>query len=211
MLPREKLLQKGASAISDLELLSILIGTGVKGSDYKVVARKALDLIKSFVDKSKAIEPEFIRSISGIGLTKSSRIIAGIELGKRLYSLDDKNMKVISTSASAGEHCAYLAALKQEQVKGLFLDARYRLIEDRLIAVGHVNSVSVQPREILEAALSLNAVNIVLVHNHPTGDSTPSHEDIVFTRRMKEACDLLGLKLLDHLVISKSGWEAVVI
>jgi DNA repair protein RadC len=92
----------------------------------------------------------------------------------------------------------------------LLLDARYRLIEDRLVAFGKVNTVSVEPREILEAALSVNAVNLVLLHNHPTGDVTPSNEDIAFTRRLKDACSLLGLKLLDHIVVAKGSWQAIV-
>jgi DNA repair protein RadC len=211
MLPREKLYQKGAKALSDLELLSILIGTGTKSEGFKSIARKSLREIKKVVDENRILMLRDIISIKGVGLSKASRIIAGIELGKRLYSLDNSLAIVIGTSEQAAKYAETLSNLKQEQVRVLLLDARYRLIEDRLVAFGKVNSVSVEPREILEAALAVNAVNLVLLHNHPTGDATPSQEDIVFTRRIKEACDLLGLKLLDHLVIAKGCWEAVVV
>jgi DNA repair protein RadC len=210
MLPREKLLKKGAKALSDLELLSILIGTGTKSEGFKSIARKSLREIKRVVDENRIFILKDIISIKGIGLSKASRIISGIELGKRLYNLDKSEAKLIATSESAAKYAESLGDLKQEQVRVLLLDARYRLIEDRLIAFGKVNSVSVEPREILEAALVVNAVNLVLLHNHPTGDVTPSREDIVFTRRIKESCNLLGLKLLDHLIIAKDRWQAVI-
>lgn len=206
MQPREKLIQKGINSLSDLELLAVLVGTGYKGKSYRDVAKGLLrEIRRLLVDDS--LEVGALRKVDGVGESKACKILAGIELGKRLYSVQEE--VVIGDTSTAGDHLKEMARLKKEQVRVLYLDGRYMLVADRVVAVGALNTVSLEPREILSPALELNCVNIVVAHNHPSGNASPSIEDIRFTKRLRDACDIVGIRLLDHLVITKSGWSAV--
>lgn len=210
MQPRERLHKNGADSLSDVDLLSLLIGTGLKDASYVEIARKALIKLRKDRESSSALY-DSVLEIGGIGATKASRIVAGIELGRRLYGLHDSASKKVLDTQSAAEHLSGMKKLKQEHVRALFLNARFELLADKLLAVGQINQASITPREILSPALEVNAINIILAHNHPSGEHEPSEADISLTKRVKDACDVVGVRLLDHLVIAESGWSSVIL
>lgn len=207
MQPREKLIQKGTDALSDLELLAILIGTGYKGRSYRDVARSCLKSMRKRLDNGDLGVKDLV-GVRGIGAGKACKIVAGVELGKRLYTVKNEDL-FVADSASAYEILKGMGKLKQEQVRVLFLDGRYRLKADRVVAVGALNRVSIEPHVILSTALELNAVNLIMAHNHPTGVVKPSREDLAFTGRITEACKIVGIRLLDHLIIGRNTWESI--
>ncbi len=203
MLPREKFHKMGMDCLSDEELVSILIGSGVKGFDFSKISKKILTVLKS-----GDISYEGIKKIKGLGGVKSLQILSAIELGRRIYSLKTEKV-LVSNSEMAFNEFKYLVQKKQECLVCLFLNARYELLSKKTIAIGSVDSLSVSSRDIIIWALDFNAVYTILGHNHPSGVSKPSDEDVVVTKRIKDALDLVGIKLLDHLVVASDGWRSI--
>jgi DNA repair protein RadC len=203
MQPREKFKHKGVDALTNHDLISILLSTGSKDFDVYKTAKKVLRIIKA----KDGLSYEKVKSIHGVGDVKAIRLIASVELGRRLYG--ERSAKIISTTDEAYNHFKYLADKKQEYLAAMYLNARYELLDTRTVAIGAVNKANIAIRDILIPALELNASNIVLAHNHPSGHLDESEQDIITTRRVKEACDLVGINLLEHIIIGKDGWKSV--
>ncbi len=209
MLPREKYLQKGLTNLSDMELIAILVGKGVKGRNFLDVSKSVLLQMKRVVQKKTEIDIKDIVGVEGIGLVTAMRILSGIELGRRLYEVDSGEKIFLKTSNDAYTLLRDISRRKQEHVVALFLNSRFELLARRTICIGSLDGVSVLPRDIIIPALEVNASSVVLAHNHPSGDHTPSSDDIVITKRISEGLGLVGLNLLDHIVIGEKGWERV--
>lgn len=209
MLPREKYLQKGIDNLSDLDLIAILVGSGIKGKDFLSVSRSVLGRIRRVVRKGSFLDISDITEIDGIGLATAMRILCGIELGRRLYDLGIKERVFVRNSQQAYDFLRDIGKKKQENVVGLFLNSRFEVLDRRVICIGSFDGVSVLPRDIIIPALELNASSVVIAHNHPSGDSSPSSEDVVITERIKEGLELVGLSLLDHIVVGKGEWRRV--
>lgn len=209
MLPREKYLQKGIDALSDMELLAVIVGRGIKGKDFLSVSRSVLAKMRKDLEKELPITLAGICEVDGIGEVTGMRILAGIELGKRLYDLSDKEKIIIRNSNDAYVALKYIGKRKQEHVVALFLNSRFEVISKKVICIGSLDGVNVLPRDIIIPALEYNASSVVIAHNHPSGDSTPSLQDIELTRRMNSALELVGLTLLDHIVVAKDEWERI--
>mgnify|MGYP000983024600 CR=1 FL=1 len=209
MLPREKYLQKGLTNLSDMELIAILVGKGVKGRNFLDVSKSVLLQMKRVVQKKTEIDIKDIVGVEGIGLVTAMRILSGIELGRRLYEVDSGEKIFLKTSNDAYTLLRDISRRKQEHVVALFLNSRFELLARRTICIGSLDGVSVLPRDIIIPALEVNASSVVLAHNHPSGDPTPSSDDIVITKRISEGLSLVGLNLLDHIVIGEKGWERV--
>lgn len=209
MLPREKYLQKGLTNLSDMELIAILVGKGVKGRNFLDVSKSVLLQMKRVVQKKTEIDIKDIVCVEGIGLVTAMRILSGIELGRRLYEVDSGEKIFLKTSNDAYTLLRDISRRKQEHVVALFLNSRFELLARRTICIGSLDGVSVLPRDIIIPALEVNASSVVLAHNHPSGDPTPSSDDIVITKRISEGLGLVGLNLLDHIIIGEKGWERV--
>lgn len=209
MLPREKYLQKGLTNLSDMELIAILVGKGVKGRNFLDVSKSVLLQMKRVAQKKTEIDIKDIVGVEGIGLVTAMRILSGIELGRRLYEVDSGEKIFLKTSNDAYTMLRDISRRKQEHVVALFLNSRFELLARRTICIGSLDGVSVLPRDIIIPALEVNASSVVLAHNHPSGDPTPSSDDIVITKRISEGLSLVGLNLLDHIVIGEKGWERV--
>ncbi len=203
MLPREKFLKLGIDSLSDEDLVSVLISSGVKGISYNVLSKKVVRILK----KNK-FSFENLESLKGLGTVKSIQLLCAVELGKRIYGYSCEKT-IISNTEVAFEQLKYLVSKKQEYLVGLFLNARYELLERKTISIGTVNSLSVSPRDIIIAALKENSAFVVLGHNHPSGTSEPSSEDVVVNKNIREALNIVGIKLLDHIVLSKEGWRSI--
>lgn len=209
MLPREKYLEKGIDNLSDMDLIAILIGSGIKGKDFMSVSRSALYYMRKSLRSRGAISLNEIIKVDGTGPATGMRILSGIELGKRLYNLGDKERVIIKNSVDAYENLKDIGKKKQEFVIGLFLNSRFELLERRIICIGSFDGVNILPRDIIIPALELNASSIIMAHNHPSGDPSPSLEDISMTKNITDALELVGLHLLDHIIIATEGWKRV--
>ncbi len=211
MLPREKFLLKGVDALCDTELIEILVGSGVKGSDFQEISRRLLFCIRRGIESNKGVVLSDLLQIHGVGDAVGMRVITGIELGRRVYNMFDAESIRITQAKEAYEIFKDMANLKRERVDMICLNSRFEYINRETVAMGTLNCVNVLPRDILYPAIIANASFVILAHNHPSGDSTPSIEDIEFTKVVENSLDLVGLKLLDHIVVSKSGWHAITI
>lgn len=209
MLPREKFLQSGIDSLSDFELVSILVGSGVKGRNFSRISKSVIVRFRKILKRKDSIKLEELTSIEGVGNAVAMRILAGIELGRRLYLLEKGTCTLIHNSEQAYTILKDIGNLKKERVDALYLNSRFELLKRDVIVLGSLNCASLLPRDVIYPALMCNASFVVLGHNHPSGDPTPSEEDIKLTKRLLEAFDLVGLKLLDHLVVSSSNWTCI--
>jgi len=208
LLPREKLEKMGAQSLADAELISLIIGSGVKGSDYKKIANRVVTLLRQELEQGGDLRTESVAKIYGLGYVKASKIIAGIEIGRRLYGIDETRKKV-TNSEEVYRLCKNLTKKKQEHLVGIYLNARYELLGQRTVNIGTINRIDLLPRDVLLPALELNAISIIVAHNHPSGDLTPSKEDINMTIRLKQASEIIGLTFLDHIIVTQKGWRNV--
>lgn len=205
MLPREKFQLHGLDSLSIENLVSIILSTGTSKQNVYQLSRKVCSQFKRGIVKYQ----ELIE-LEGLGKVKAMKLVCAIELGKRLTSTKSESKKIIDSN-SAYETLRYIANYKQEHIVCLFLNARYELLGKRTLGIGTVDSVNILPRDIILHSLRYNAISVIMAHNHPSGDISASQGDIDMTRRIKEALDLVGIKLLDHLIISNMGWGSVTI
>lgn len=200
-LPREKLEKYGPKKLSDSELLAILLGSGIEGKNVLTLSKEILTKIKKLgtanVDK-KALE-----KIRGLGKTKTSQILAVIELGKRL---NPENKIEILTAKDIWNCCADFRESKREHFVAFYLDTQNRQIDRQIISIGTLNASLVHPREIFELALKNSAASVIFAHNHPSGEVGPSDEDEKITKRLVEAGKLLGIEVADHVIVAKTNY-----
>lgn len=202
--PYEKCLRLGAESLTDSELLAVLLRTGTKGSPSVEMAEEVLQLSKDREGLLGLHHLSFaqLQAVKGIGKVKAIQIKCIGELSKRIATATaKKGISFQHPSSIADYYMEQLRHEEQELLICMMLDTKNHLLGDEMIFKGTVNSSLANPREIFLSAISYHAVEILLVHNHPSGDCTPSQADIDFTQRIKEAGELLGIPLLDHIII----------
>ncbi|HCC68049.1 TPA: hypothetical protein DEP90_02490 [Patescibacteria group bacterium] len=209
MLPREKFLKGGVDSLSDTDLISILVGSGIKGKNFRTISLGILKKIKKNIKGSADTTIFDLTHIDGVGSVTAMRILSGMELGRRIYGLYTGQTTLVKNSGQAYEVLKRMSNLKQEHIVALYLNSRFELLEQRTVRIGGVDSAGLLPRDVIAYALERNASFVVLAHNHPSGDCTPSNEDVLLTQRLKEAMDIMGITLLEHIVIAKDGWKSV--
>lgn len=208
--PREKLLAKGAQQLSESELLAILINTGRKGRSSVEVAQDLLNLTTKLKDL-KLLSLNDLMEIKGIGMYKAVILKAAFELGERMNAPDQKEkVKINSPQDAADYFLSRMMHLTHEQFEVLFLNSKNIVIRHEVIFVGTLNSSVVHPREVFKAAIKWSSNAIIVVHNHPSGDVTPSKEDIRTTKRLQECGRVLGIELLDHIIIGDAKYLSLV-
>jgi DNA repair protein RadC len=207
MLPREKFSKRNISALTDTELIAIILSTGIKGRDFMRLSGDVVRKIKN-VELVEDIYPT-ITLLKGVGQVKAMKIVAGIELGKRLFGKTDGRKVRIVNSQQAYEYVKKIGKFKQEHLIAVYLNARYEVLLKRTISIGSLDKVSVSPRDIIIPGLENNCAFVLLAHNHPSGDSSPSKDDSFVTKSLVEALKIVGIKLLDHIVVSETGWQSV--
>jgi DNA repair protein RadC len=199
--PRERMLQFGAHALSNAELLAILLRTGTYSESAVRLAQRILSEcgdLRSLVDMSK----DQLTQIKGIGNAKALQIQASIELGKRLArSTLNEAITIRSPENVADLMREELRYLQKEHFVCLFLNTKNHVIGQETLSMGSLNASIVHPREVFRAAIKRSSASIVCVHNHPSGDPTPSPEDIQLTHRLIEAGTIIGIEVLDHIII----------
>ena len=201
--PRERLRSRGAAALSNAELIAILLRTGCNGTSAVHLAENLLARLKGLPGLRRASFGE-LKSEKAIGEAKAAQILAALELGKRIMAADGAERRIISGPADVfsllfGE----MALLEQEEVRVVLLNARNELIATKLVYQGNVNSVVVRTGDIFREAIREAAPTVVVVHNHPSGDPSPSAEDTKLTRDVVQAGKMLGIEVLDHVVLGR--------
>lgn len=202
--PYEKCLEHGAVSLTDTELLAVLLRTGVKGLDVLELAKYILgpNCGEQGILNIHNLTLEELKSVKGIGTVKAVQILCLSEFAKRLAKANAKEGLVFSLPSSIAEY--YMEEMrhqKQEHMKLLMLNTKSKLLGETDVSKGTVNASLISPRELFIEALNKQAVSIILLHNHPSGDPTPSKTDVLLTKRVKEAGDLIGIELLDHIII----------
>jgi len=202
--PREKLAKKGARALKKEELLAVLLRTGLKGKNALEVAN---DILVKYGDK-KLLDASYeeLRNMRGVGPTKAVQILAAIELGSRLFKEKSEKEVYITSSQDIVKEVEHIKENKKENFIVLYLDARNKLIYKDTVSIGILNSNLVHPREVFEPAVRHLAAQIVLAHNHPSGDSEPSEDDLVITKKLVESGKILGIEVFDHIIVVKDGF-----
>jgi DNA repair protein RadC len=198
--PREKLAKHGASALTDPELLAILLRTGVSGKNVVEVGRELLKRYGSLEGLSRCTVDE-LSAIRGIGPAKALHLVAAFGLGKRLAQETLSKQKLDSPELVHALLGAEMRMLHKESLRVILLDTRYHLIRIEEISLGSINESIAHPRDVFRPALISSAYAVIVVHNHPSGDASPSQTDHSLTRRLAEAAELLQIKLLDHIII----------
>ncbi len=207
--PRERLSRLGAEALSEQELLACILGRGVAGDSVLVTARRLLAAFHSLRGIAEA-SVEQLSEVHGIGPAKAVQLKAAVELSRRLALASDGRPPVVdSIDAAAALLRPHLLDKKKEHFVALLLDNRHRLIRLSPIAIGSLSAPLVHPRELFKEAIAASAAAVIVAHNHPSGDPTPSEHDAQMTARLVEAGALLGIEVLDHLILGAGGTPPV--
>lgn len=203
--PRERLKMVGSKNLSDKELLAIILKTGTKD---KNVTELALDILKKYsLEDLKEISLNRLIKIKGIGEVKAIELLATIELGKRIFLKQNKNLNKLENAKEIFESIKYLFAdAKQEYFYALYFNNKRELIDKKLLFIGTINESVVHPREIFKEAYRLSASFIVCIHNHPSNDTTPSVADINFTEQIMKTGKIQGIAVIDHIIVGHNNY-----
>ncbi len=200
--PREKLSKYGPDKLTTAELLAILLRTGTKGKNVIEVARTVLATFPARSLLEARVED--LKKIQGVGVVRALEIIACLELGKRL--LKDKKSTLILSPETVWKELKDIVSHKKEHFVIFYLDARQQEIKREIISVGILNASLVHPREVFEPAVKATAAQVIVAHNHPSGDTQPSDEDVALTKQLAAAGSILGIEVLDHVIVGVSGY-----
>lgn len=202
--PRERLLKQGSDALSDSELVAVLLRTGMKGVSAVQMARELLQETGGLAGLV-ALTSQGLRR-KGLGPAKAATLLAALEIASRVAREQLGERKLLTRPAEVARYLALRYWARDQEVMGaLFLDARSRLLGEKELFRGTLDRAVAEPREILKEGLLRGAAGVVVFHTHPSGDPSPSPEDLIFTRRMKEAGELVGVRLLDHFILGSAG------
>jgi DNA repair protein RadC len=205
--PRERLDRLGPEALAHHELLAILLRSGRRGESAVALAQAVLKEAGGLGRLSTLSPAQLVRL--RLGRVQAVTLKAAIELAARMGN-EALSREKFSSPERVGEYLSRLYGRRTQESTGvLLLDAKHRLVKDRECYLGTIDRAVVEPREILKQALLEEAAAMILYHNHPSGDAAPSPEDVDFTRRLRQAADLVGVRLLDHVVVGRGGWVSL--
>ncbi len=204
--PRERFLRVGADNLTNQELLAILIKTGTKELSSMDLALTLLNQVGG-IGNLKNTSVSQIVSIKGIGIVKATEIMCAIELGKRIYCSTFKHRDKLMNAKEIYENSKYLFIGKmQEEFYCLYFNNKQELIERKLLFMGTINRSVVHPREVFKEAYISSAASIVCIHNHPSGDTKPSREDVIFTKSLVEIGKVSGIPVIDHIIVGDNSY-----
>ena len=195
--PREKLIKKGVKSLKNHELIAVLLGSGIKGKDVLKLSREIEKIINENITLEKLLQ------IKGLGTAKAAQILSALEFSKRIllktHTKIEKNEDIVNELKEYSDK-------KQEYFIAIYLDGADRIIEKRVITIGILDKTIIHPREVFAPAIELRAASVIIAHNHPSGNPSPSRYDIILTDRLKESAEILGIDLIEHMIISKEGY-----
>jgi len=206
--PRERLLKEGAGVLSEIELLAILLGTGSREATALELASQIMARFNSLRLLLDATVEE-LSQVKGVGPAKASQVKAALELARRVAQYSDLPRPVIKSPEDAA--CLLMEEMRhfdREHFRALLLNTKNQVIGTDNVSVGTLNSSAVHPRELFRNAIKRSAASVILVHNHPSGDPTPSKEDLDITKRLKDVGNIIGIEVLDHIIIGDNKFTS---
>jgi DNA repair protein RadC len=207
--PRERMVQNGAASLSNQELLAIILRTGTKSESVLQLSNRVLTTFEGF-RLLKEASLEEITNINGIGQAKAVQIMAAVEIGRRISNLAyDDRYSIRSPEDGANYVMNDMRFLSQEHFVCLYLNTKNQVLHKQTIFIGSLNASIVHPREVFKEAFRRSAASIICIHNHPSGDPTPSREDIEVTKRLVECGKIIGIEVLDHLIIGEKKYVSL--
>jgi len=207
--PRERLMNYGAGALSNAELLAIILRSGMKGQNVLELAQALLAKFGGLGGLARASTAQ-LADVKGIGDTKTTQVKAALELGKRLsLTMPEDSPQIKSPQDVANLFMAEMTFLEQEHLRVLLLDAKSRVLTTHSVYVGKLDGVDIRIADVFREAVRRGSAALVVVHNHPSGDPTPSAEDVRVTKQMKQAGDMLGIDVLDHVIIGGNRYVSL--
>ncbi|MCD4763272.1 MAG: DNA repair protein RadC [Desulfobacterales bacterium] len=198
--PREKLKERGASALTDEELVSAILGRGVEGQSLVTISKNVAKLIRKH---RKDLSVEHLTAVRGMGLAKAAQILSAFELARRHLIKDTVK---ITSAQDVIPLLADIADKKQEHFVCISLNGAHEVIKKRIVTIGLVDRSQVHPREVYADVISDRAAAVIFAHNHPSGDLKPSNSDLKIHEQLTEAGKILGLRILDHIIVTKKGY-----
>lgn len=206
--PREKLLAKGVEVLTVAELLAVVLGVGTRKEEVMAMSSR---ILKEYGQRTLASEkkPEHLARELDIPISKAAQVVACAELGRRFFHRNDVGVATLRTAEEVFHYVAGMRTLSKEHLRGLYLNAHYKVIHDEVISIGTVNTNIIHPREVFKPALEYCAAAVIIVHNHPSGDIHPSDADIEVTERLKKAANILNIDFLDHVIVAKKGFKSI--
>lgn len=197
--PREKLQARGAAALSDEELVTAILGMGTAGRDVRAIAKQVAQLIR---DRQKNLSLTDLKAVPGMGLAKAAQILSAFELARRHLL---KDIVKINRAQDVLPIVSDLIEKRQEHFLCISLNGANEVIEKRIVTIGLLNMSPVHPREVFADVIVDRAASVIFVHNHPSGDLRPSDADLRMHEQLTGAANILGLRILDHIIVSKNG------
>jgi len=207
--PRERLAKYGAESLSNSELLAIILRSGIKGDTAIDVANRLLKQYDGQLREILSADLKELESIKGVGFTKAIQIKASFELAKRIFETDVEHQQVVFPQDAANIMLPKLKFEKQEKLYILLLSGKNYLLSKKLVAIGGIDYNTFKPKEVLHIAVKYNASSIILVHNHPSGDPSPSKQDIEITRKIIDAGKIIGISVRDHIIIGDGKYTSL--
>jgi DNA repair protein RadC len=206
--PREKFYQKGSYFVTDTELLAIIIGKGIRNKSALELAKEIINQVGSLKKLNQKTVSEIERlGINGLGRAKIVAMLAALELGRRSLSKKNEKKNIFKHPKDIYEYyCPLISALRYELFKVVAVDGRNAYINETTISKGILDASLVHPREVFKFALNENASAIFLIHNHPSGIMKPSEDDLKVTERLQSAGELMGIRVIDHIIIAENGF-----
>lgn len=203
--PRERLFELGPGALSDADLVALVFGSGSGGEGVLDVAARVTRSIH--LRRLHQIAVEDILAIKGMGPARAAQLLAAAEIGRRLWP-DADPIPLVRGPETIFELTADIRRSNREHFVGFYLNSRNQVLRREIISIGSLNASIVHPREVFIPALAVSAASLILAHNHPSGDPSPSEEDLAITRRITESGRLLGIELLDHVVVARDAYTS---
>lgn len=201
--PREKLQELGAEALSNAEILAVLLGSGSRSHSALALAQELISSLDKGLHQLEELTLVELMNFSGIGLAKAARILCALELARRVAMNPGTSISVSSPDAVYSYMLGKMETYQKEVFICLHLDSKNNIISEDVVSIGTLNRSLVHPREVFKKAIKNGAALILVVHNHPSGDPMPSQEDKQVTKRLKEVGELMGIPLLDHIIIAR--------
>ncbi|AXY77850.1 JAB domain-containing protein [Paraflavitalea soli] len=205
--PREKLLSKSPNTLSNSELLAILIQYGIKGKSAVDLAQDIMRFSKNDLNNLFKVTVKELMSVKGVGMTKAVSIVAALELGRRRHALESFAGSVVTNSRDVAQYLRTLLRDRPSEVFAvMYLSQSNRITHFHIVSEGGITGTIADPRLIIKQALEENAVNLILCHNHPSGNLQPSAADQLLTQKIKQSALLFDIKVLDHIIVSEEGY-----
>ena len=206
--PREKLINSGTQALNLEELLAIILGTGYKKENVLELSKR---IFKDYGTKTITGYSRVSDVMADFNLpkVKACQVLACFEIGRRVFADKSIDMPTIRSPQDVWDFVSDMHNLKKEYLRGLYLNIKNQIIHDEIISIGTIDQSIAHPRDIFAPAIKYHAAAMIIVHNHPSGDATPSHADISLTASIKEAGNLLSIAVLDHIIVTKSGYRSI--